>query len=67
MKNQSSSAPAETTAILVASRKIGIARTTTYTLVRENRYPLPVLWVGSRLRVLTADLDALLAPAAAAE
>ena len=43
-----------------AAKVLGIGRTAAYQLVREGRWPTPVLRVGRQLRVPTAPLLALL-------
>jgi hypothetical protein len=43
-----------------AAALLGIGRTISYALVREDRFPVPVLRVGRLIRVPTAPLLALL-------
>ena len=40
-----------TLSLLSAARRLGISRGTAYTLVRENRFPAPVIRVGSQYRI----------------
>lgn len=43
-----------------AAAVLGIGRTTAYELARRGEFPVPVLKVGSRYRVVTANLRELL-------
>jgi excisionase family DNA binding protein len=43
-----------------AARLLGVGRTAAYQLVRENRWPTPVIRVGKLIRVPTAPLLELL-------
>lgn len=43
-----------------AAELLGIGRTISYALVRENRFPVPILRVGRLIRVPTAPLLELL-------
>ena len=43
-----------------AARVLGIGRTTAYELTRRGEFPVPVLKVGSRYRVVTGHLRELL-------
>jgi predicted DNA-binding transcriptional regulator AlpA len=42
--------------LLDAALALGIGRTTAYTLAAKGEFPIPVLRVGGRLKVRTADL-----------
>jgi excisionase family DNA binding protein len=44
-----------------AAEMLGIGRSTAYELTRRGEFPVPVLRVGHRLRVVTAHLRELLA------
>ncbi|GIL29088.1 MerR family transcriptional regulator [Actinocatenispora comari] len=46
--------------LTTAARALGIGRTLAYQLVRDNRFPVPVLPVGRHYRVPTATLLAAL-------
>lgn len=46
--------------LLTAAAALGIGRTTAYEMVRTGRWPTPVLRLGSRIRVPTAALRAVL-------
>lgn len=43
-----------------AARALGISRSHAYTLVERGQFPATVLFVGQRLRVITASLIAIL-------
>jgi len=47
-----------------ANRALGLGRSKGYNLVRREQYPCRVLRLGSTYRVVTAELQALLGPAA---
>lgn len=49
-----------TISIESAGRLLGVSRGTAYQLVREQRFPVPVLRVGHKLRVPRAPLMRLL-------
>jgi hypothetical protein len=49
--------------VVRAGRALGIGRSLTYELLRRGEFPVRVLRLGSRVRVPTADLIALLSPA----
>ncbi|MGW1996182.1 hypothetical protein [Embleya sp. NPDC001921] len=46
--------------LTTANRALDIGRSTGYALVRQGEYPCKVLRAGKRLRVVTADLWAVL-------
>jgi hypothetical protein len=48
--------------VVRAGRALGIGRSLTYELLRRGEFPVRVLRLGSRVRVPTADLIALLSP-----
>lgn len=48
--------------IVKAGRALGIGRSLAYDLLRRGEFPVRVLRLGSRVRVPTADLIALLSP-----
>jgi len=48
--------------VVKAGRALGIGRSLTYDLLRQGEFPVRVLRLGSRVRVPTADLIALLSP-----
>lgn len=48
--------------VVMAGRALGIGRSLTYELLRRGEFPVRVLRLGSRVRVPTADLIALLSP-----
>ncbi len=48
--------------VVKAGRALGIGRSLTYELLRRGEFPVRVLRLGSRVRVPTADLIALLTP-----
>jgi hypothetical protein len=48
--------------VVRAGRALGIGRSLTYELLRRGEFPVRVLRLGSRVRVPTADLIALLCP-----
>lgn len=50
-----------TTTIETAARALGLGRTRAYQLARENRFPCKVIRIGSSYRVVTADLQRLMA------
>ncbi|WP_258941975.1 helix-turn-helix domain-containing protein [Actinomadura luteofluorescens] len=50
-----------TTTIETAARALGLGRTRAYQLARENRFPCKVIRVGISYRVVTADLQRLIA------
>jgi excisionase family DNA binding protein len=43
-----------------AARLLGIGRTMAYQLVREGRWPTPVIYAGRKIRIPSAPLRALL-------
>jgi hypothetical protein len=45
----------------IANQPLLLGRSTAYELVRQHRYPLPVIRVGGRLYVRRAELESLLA------
>ncbi|MBO0729753.1 MAG: helix-turn-helix domain-containing protein [Acidimicrobiaceae bacterium] len=45
-----------------AARRLGIGVATIYELNRRGEVPVPVLKIGSRMRVRKADIEAYLAP-----
>ena len=49
-----------TVSVLEAGALLGVSRATAYTLIREQRFPVPVLRVGHKLRVPRAPLLRLL-------
>jgi hypothetical protein len=51
-----------TTDVVTAGRAFGMGRTQAYELASRDAFPVPVLHLGSRLRVRTADLVAALDP-----
>jgi predicted DNA-binding transcriptional regulator AlpA len=42
--------------LLEAAPPLGIGRTTAYELARRDEFPVPILRIGGRLKVRTADL-----------
>jgi excisionase family DNA binding protein len=48
--------------LLTAAKLLGIGRTTAYELARRDQFPCRLLRVGTRYRVVTADLLKLLDP-----
>ena len=46
--------------LVTAAELLGIGRTASYQLVRENQFPVPVLRIGRLIRVPTAPLLQLL-------
>lgn len=42
--------------VLLAAKVLDISRSHTYELIRRGGFPVPVLTVGSRMRVRRADL-----------
>ncbi|MEU8118650.1 DNA-binding protein [Spirillospora sp. NPDC049024] len=50
-----------TTTIETAARALGLGRTRAYQLARENRFPCKVIRIGTTYRVVTADLQLLMA------
>jgi excisionase family DNA binding protein len=50
-----------TTTIETAARALGLGRTRAYQLARENRFPCKVIRIGTSYRVVTADLQRLMA------
>ena len=50
-----------TTTIETAARALGLGRTRAYELARENRFPCKVIRIGTTYRVVTADLQRLVA------
>lgn len=50
----------ETISIQEAADRLGISRKTAYKLAREDDFPAKCIRVGSKLRVVVADLDRLL-------
>jgi hypothetical protein len=46
--------------VVTAGRVLGMGRTATYEAVRRGDFPVPVLQVGHRYRVVTANLRGLL-------
>lgn len=45
--------------VVIAAAAFGIGRTHAYELVKRNEFPVRVIRIGRRLRVVTADLLAL--------
>jgi excisionase family DNA binding protein len=43
-----------------AARLLGVGRTMAYQLVREGRWPTPVIYAGRKIRIPSAPLRALL-------
>ncbi|MBO2461444.1 helix-turn-helix domain-containing protein [Actinomadura violacea] len=52
-----------TTTIETAARALGLGRTRAYQLAREDRFPCKVIRIGTTYRVVTADLQRLVAGA----
>jgi excisionase family DNA binding protein len=50
-----------TTTIETAARALGLGRTRAYQLAREGRFPCKVIRIGTTYRVVTADLQRLVA------
>jgi predicted DNA-binding transcriptional regulator AlpA len=50
-----------TVSLPVAAQILGIHRSTAWDLHKRGEFPVPVLQIGSRLRVTKANLDAFLA------
>ncbi|HEV2777888.1 MAG TPA: DNA-binding protein [Actinophytocola sp.] len=46
--------------VVQAGRAIGLGRNGAYEAVKQDRFPVRVLKIGNRLRVVTAELVALL-------
>jgi predicted DNA-binding transcriptional regulator AlpA len=46
--------------LVTAARAVGIGRTTAYRLARSGQFPVPVLRLGARYRVVTSGLLAAL-------
>ena len=46
--------------LVTAARLLGIGRTVAYELVREGRWPTPIIRAGRKIRVPSAALRALL-------
>jgi excisionase family DNA binding protein len=46
--------------LLTAARLLGIGRTMAYELVRDGRWPTPIIHAGRKIRVPSAPLRALL-------
>jgi predicted DNA-binding transcriptional regulator AlpA len=46
--------------LVTAARALGIGRTTAYQLARAGEFPIPVLRLGARYRVVTSGLLAAL-------
>jgi excisionase family DNA binding protein len=46
--------------LIAAARLLGIGRTVAYELVREGRWPTPIIRVGRKIRVPSAPLRTLL-------
>ena len=51
---------AATTSIEEAGQRLGISRSLSYQLARQNRFPVPVIRAGRRLLIPTAALERLL-------
>lgn len=49
-------APSLLIGVAEAAAALGISRTTTYEMVRQGRFPLPVMRIGNRYRVSRAAL-----------
>lgn len=49
-----------TTDLVTAAKALGIGRTTAYQLARAGEFPVPVLRLGSRYRVVSSGLLAAL-------
>lgn len=50
----------ETVSVPEAADRLGISRKTAYKLVKDDDFPAKCIRVGSKLRVVVADLDRLL-------
>ncbi len=48
--------------VVMAARPFGIGRSHAYDLIKRGQFPVRVIRVGRRLRVVTADLLAVLDP-----
>ena len=46
--------------VVIAGKALGIGRNKAYEMAKRGDFPLPVLSLGSRFRVITADLLRLL-------
>ena len=46
--------------LVTAARMLGVGRTVAYQLVRQGRWPTPILRIGHQIRVPSAPLLALL-------
>lgn len=46
--------------LVTAARLLGIGRTVAYELVRDGRWPTPVIHAGRKIRIPSAPLRALL-------
>jgi excisionase family DNA binding protein len=46
--------------LVTAARMLGVGRTTAYGLVRDGRWPTPVIHAGRKIRIPSASLTALL-------
>jgi hypothetical protein len=53
-------ATADTIGIVEAGRRLGIGRTLSYDLAKRDEFPVPIIRVGTRLRVSTLALSRLL-------
>jgi predicted DNA-binding transcriptional regulator AlpA len=49
--------------VSTAARALGIGRTAAYDIIKRGQFPARVIRVGRSVRVVTADLIALLTPA----
>jgi len=52
--------PVSVDLVPTAARAIGVGRTVAYEMARNGTFPVPVLKLGTRYRVVTADLRRLL-------
>jgi hypothetical protein len=50
-----------TTTIEIAARALGLGRTRAYQLARAGRFPCKIIRIGTSYRVVTADLQRLIA------
>jgi tyrosine-protein phosphatase YwqE len=60
VKRQIDVAPCATMSLAAAAETLGIHRTTAWSLQRRGEFPVPVLKVGSNLRVVRAHLERFL-------
>lgn len=52
--------------VVTAGRPFGLGRNGAYEAVKQGRFPVPVIKIGSRYRVVTAEVLALLEASTAA-